>query len=138
MRYTRSVPAALAALLAAAACDTADPPLGPEAGEAAESRAPQGQPWTTDDEFARASRAEAPGFAGFYLQDDGTPVIRLTDPSQRGAAQRYLAQHLRAARSGRHAGAPAQPVFLAAAYDFARSATGPRRCTPPSRGATSS
>jgi hypothetical protein len=119
MRYTRSVPAALAALLAAAACDTADPPLGPEAGEAAESRAPQGQPWTTDDEFARASRAEAPGFAGFYLKDDGTPVIRLTDPSQRGAAQRYLAQHLRAARSGRHAGAPAQPVFLAAAYDFA-------------------
>lgn len=118
MRYTTSVSAAALALLAACAPDA---PVGPDAGEPAANRAaPQGQFHTPDDEFARVARAEVPGFAGFYLRDDGTPVIKLTDPGQRGAAQRYLAQELVRARSGRRAGAPAQPVFEQASYDFAQ------------------
>lgn len=121
MKHTRSVPASLLALLLVAACDSSDPPLAPEPADGEQSRtAPQAQLQTTDDEFARAARAEVPGFAGYYLQDDGTPVVRLTDPRQRGAAQRYLAHHLADARSGRHAGAPAQPLFVSAAYDFAQ------------------
>lgn len=120
MKYTTSVPAAILTLLATAACDST-PPVGPDARDAALNRAaPQGALHTPDDEFARAARAEVPGFAGFYLQDDGTPVVRLVDPSQRGAAQRYLAQHFVRARGGRHAGAPQQPVFVPAAYDFAQ------------------
>lgn len=66
------------------------------------------------------SRAEVPGFAGFYLEDDGTPVIRLTDPRQRGAAERYLAHELAGGRRGRNAGAPQRPVFRDARYDFAQ------------------
>lgn len=121
MRLTRSLPAAVLALLATAACESSDVPVGPEPGGAAANRAaPQGALHTPDDEFARASRAEVPGFAGFYLREDGTPVVRLVDPSQRGAAQRYLAQELVRARRGRHADAPTQPVFLDAAYDFAQ------------------
>lgn len=121
MRLTRSLPAAVLALLATAACESSDVPVGPEPGDAVANRAaPQGAPHTPDDEFARASRAEVPGFAGFYLREDGTPVVRLVDPSQRGAAQRYLAQEFVRARRGRHADAPTQPVFLDAAYDFAQ------------------
>jgi hypothetical protein len=121
MRLTRSLPAAVLALLATAACESSDVPVGPEPGDAVANRAaPQGAIHTPDDEFARASRAEVPGFAGFYLREDGTPVVRLVDPSQRGAAQRYLAQELVRARRGRHADAPSQPVFLDAAYDFAQ------------------
>jgi hypothetical protein len=120
MRYTKSVSAAVLALLATSACDSSDAPVGPDAGDAALNRAAPQSFHTPDDEFARVSRAEVPGFAGFYLQDDGTPVVRLVDPSQRGAAQRYLALELIRARSGRRAGAPAQPVFIDAAYDFAQ------------------
>jgi hypothetical protein len=118
MKFTNVVPAVLTLVLAAA-CDTPSAPGGPGPEDAALDRAPQSFR-TPDDEFARASRAEVPGFAGYYLRSDGTPVIRLVDPGQRGAAQRYLAQHLAAARRGRHAGAPQQPVFLGAAYDFAQ------------------
>jgi hypothetical protein len=121
MKCTTSVPVAVLTLLLAAACDSSDAPVSPQPGDASLDRAvPQASVRTPDDEFARASRAEVPGFAGYYLQDDGTPVVRLVDPAQRGAAQRYLAQHLIAARRGRHAGAPQQPVFLKAAYDFAQ------------------
>lgn len=119
MKVTRSLPAAVLTLLLAAACDAPDAPVGPQADGAALDRAPQSFR-TPDDEFARVARAEVPGFAGFYLRDDGTPVVRLTDPSQRGAAQRYLAQELIRARGGRRAGAPAQPVFVGAEYDFAQ------------------
>ena len=119
MKISKFLPVAAASLLAAA-CDSPEPLATPGESRPAASRgAPQG-PRDSDEEFARASRAEVPGFAGFYLRDDGTPVVRLVDPSQRGAAQRYLARHFAAARGGRHAGAPAQPVFVGAAYDFAQ------------------
>ena len=133
MRYTTSVPTAVLALLLTAACDSSDRVVGPQAGGPAGSKGvlpPQAHAWNSDDEFARASRAEAPGFAGFYLQNDGTPVIRLVDPGQRGAVQRYLAQHLAAARRGRLAGAPAQPVFLKADYDFAQLQAWSEQLTP--------
>ena len=125
MKFTRSVPAAVLTLALAAACDSPDAPVAagtPDAAlnRAAEQAAPQASFRTPDDEFARVSRAEVPGFAGFYLQDDGTPVVLLTDPSQRGAAQRYLAQEFIRARRGRHANASQQPIFKTVAHDFAR------------------
>src|SRR5215212_9437018 len=109
MRSTRSVSAAVLALLFTAACDPSDQPVSPQPGDASLDRASsQASFHTPDDEFARVSRAEVPGFAGFYLQSDGTPVIRLKDQAQRGAAQRYLAQQLAAAHRGRLAMAPRQ------------------------------
>jgi hypothetical protein len=120
MRYTKSVPAAVLALMFTAACDSAEL-VSPDPGAAPQlAAAPQAQVRTSDDEWARASRAEAPGFAGFYLQDDGTPVVRLVDGTKRGEVQRYIAQQIASARRGRNAGAPQQPVFLAAAHDFAQ------------------
>jgi hypothetical protein len=122
MKYTTPVPAAVLALLLTAACDKSDP-VGARPGEPVANQgigAPQQAFRTPDEEFARAARAEVPGFAGFYLQDDGTPVVLLTDPAQRGAAQRYLATEFALARRGRHAGAPQQPLFVKAAYDFAQ------------------
>jgi hypothetical protein len=121
MRSTRSVSAAVLALLFTAACDNADQPVGPQPGGVSlNNAAPQGALHTSDDEFARVSRAEVPGFAGFYLQTDGTPVIRLKDQAQRGAAQRYLAQEIAAAHRGRLAMARQQPVFASAEFDFAQ------------------
>lgn len=119
MKFATSFLTTVLTLALTAACDTPDAPVGPQSDGASQDRAPQSIR-TPDDEFARAARAEVPGFAGFYLQSDGTPVVRLVDPSQRGAAQRYLAQEFIRARAGRHAGAPSQPVFLRAAYDFAQ------------------
>jgi len=118
MKYTRFVPAAVLAVLVTA-CDTSEL-VNPEAGGPSPnlSAAPQAQIQTQDDEHARVARAEVPGFAGFYLREDGTPVVRLVDPSQRGAAQRYLAQEL--VRAHGRANAPTEPVFLSAAYDFAQ------------------
>lgn len=129
MKHTRSVPAAVLALLFTAACESSDVPVAPQPADAAASRAPQSF-HTPDDEFARASRAEAPGFAGFYLQEDGTPVIRLTDQTKRGEVQRYLAQELASARSGRRANAQQQPVFVPAAYDFAQLKDWAEQLTP--------
>jgi hypothetical protein len=121
MRSTRSIPTAVLALLFTAACDPSDQPVAPQPGNPSLSNAaPQGALHTPDDEFARVSRAEVPGFAGFYLQTDGTPVIRLKDQTQRGAAQRYLAQQIAAAHRGRLAMARQQPVFASAEYDFAQ------------------
>ena len=70
------------------------------------------------------------GFAGFYLREDGTPVIRLVDGAKRGEVQRYLAQELAAARRGRRADAPQQPVFVPAAHDFAQLKDWAEQLTP--------
>jgi hypothetical protein len=119
--HMKPIHIAVFTLLLAGACDSSDPLVSPEPADAEPSRgARQASLRTPDDEYARVSRAEVPGFAGFYLQDDGTPVVRLVDPGQRGAAQRYLAQELVRARRGRHANAPQQPIFRSAAYDFAQ------------------
>jgi hypothetical protein len=116
-----------------AACDTTDRVVGPQPGAPAASQGvlpPQARAWNSDDEYARASRAEAPGFAGFYLRDDGTPVVLVTDLTTRGEEQRYLARELAAARRGRRAGAPAQPLFVKAAHDFAQLQTWAEQLTP--------
>ena len=89
MRYKASLPTAVLGLFVLAACDSSelvspDPAVVDPVG-------PKVQVKTSDDEFARASRAEAPGFAGFYLDEDGTPVIRLVDTGKGAAARQYLA-----------------------------------------------
>lgn len=117
MKHTRTLAAALFTM-SLAACESADAPLGPNPDlPPADLQASFGTP---DDEFARASREDVPGFAGFYLQPDGTPVVRLTRLNQQEAARRYLTPHLAAAQRGRLAGSPRQPVFLQADYDFAQ------------------
>ena len=120
MKYTRSVPAALLAVLVTAACDTSELVTPDAGGLKPDQPASQAQIRTQDDEHARVARAEVPGFAGFYLKEDGTPVVRLVDPSQGGAAQRYLAQEFVRARMGRHKNVPQQPVIESAVYDFAQ------------------
>jgi hypothetical protein len=82
MNLSRPLATALVTLTVAAGCDSLDRAAAPAPEDGAlAARAAQPQSMlTSDDEFARASPAEAPGFAGFYLRDDGTPVIRLTDP----------------------------------------------------------
>jgi hypothetical protein len=120
MRYTTSVSTAVLALLFTAACDSAEKTAGPQTDKPAERPSAQGQVWTPDDELARVARSEVPGFAGYYLQADGRPVVRLVDPTQRTAARQYLAKHFAAARRGRQANAPQEPIFLAAAYNFAQ------------------
>lgn len=121
MRHAGSFYAAtLAVALGAAACGDFESPAGSVPGEAALERVPQQGVVTSDDEYARVARAEVPGFAGFYLQNDGTPVIRLTNQASRGAAERYLAPRLSGLRKGRLANAPQRPVFQDATYDFAQ------------------
>ncbi|HEU4456614.1 MAG TPA: hypothetical protein VFR81_26340 [Longimicrobium sp.] len=119
MRYTTSVPATVLALLLTAACDSSEL-VSPDPGDGAVTPTPRQEIRTPDDEFARAAKTDVPGFAGYYLQDDGTPVIRLVDTNQRAAAQRYLAQHFMAARMGRHKGAAQAPIVKPATYDFAQ------------------
>lgn len=113
--------AMLAVLLTTAACADREP-TAPEPGEEASS-AKAGQPsqpqgWTSDDEFARVARAEVPGFAGFYLEADGTPVILLKDHRQREAAERYLTPHLEEIHRGQ-SGSPKAPVVRKVTHDFA-------------------
>lgn len=113
--------AALAALLTSAACADQPPTgLGPddEASAAKGAQQPQQKIWTSDDEFARASRAEVPGFAGFYFEEDGTPVILLKDHRQRATAERYLARELADAAVG-GVGSLRAPVVRKVTHDFA-------------------
>lgn len=119
MKVTKVGPAVLTLVLAAA-CDTPSAPVVPEPDDAT---VPSRTAFRTPDtEFARAAREEVPGFAGYFLRDDGTPVVRLVDPEQRDAAQQYLGRHLSDARRGRRINSPRQPVFMAAEYDFAQLA----------------
>lgn len=125
MRYANPFSATILAAALVAACDSFEPPAGPDVNDPSSNRTPAAgrgpqQQWSTDNEFARVSRAEVPGFAGYYLQNDGTPVIRLVDQKQRGAAERYLGQQLARARRGRSANSPQRPVFREARYDFAQ------------------
>jgi hypothetical protein len=78
---------------------------------------PSQQFWTSDDEYARIARAEVPGFAGFYFDDYGTPVILLKDLRQSEAAELYLAPELENAfqqNANYHS-----PIFRKVTHDFA-------------------
>ncbi len=122
MKYTRSVPVAVLGVMFMAACDASDQPAAPEPSESPLAiSSPQQAVWSSDNEYARVAKAEVPGFAGFYLDASGTPVIRLTDPSQSAAAQRYLAPALAMARRGHRAamGTQQQPIIKTAEHDFA-------------------
>jgi hypothetical protein len=123
MKYTSSIPTAVLGLMLMAACDSSDQPAAPDPTVTPRLITAQQAALSSDNEYARAAQNEVPGFAGYYLQEDGTPVVRLVDQSQRAAAQRYLApQFAAAARRGhRSASAPVQqPIFKAATYDFAQ------------------
>jgi hypothetical protein len=79
----------------AAGCDT-HPDFGRAGPDGtrlgfAEGSAPVPGPWTIDDEFAAIAQ-EASGFAGFYLDSDGRPVILVTDASQAIRAKSVLQQ----------------------------------------------
>ncbi|HET6231104.1 MAG TPA: hypothetical protein VFE05_13605 [Longimicrobiaceae bacterium] len=133
MRYKAAIPATFLAVLFTAACDSAESPAGPdrsasavigaipkELGQNPVVNQGQSQAPNQDDEFARAARAEVPGFAGYYLDANGTPVVRLVNQAQRAAAQRYLAPQLAKAGRGHNARAAKQAVFVPATYDFAQ------------------
>jgi len=118
MRYKAFLPTAVLGLFVLAACDSSE--LVSPDPVAVDPVGPKIQLKTSDDEFARAARAEAPGFAGFYLDEDGTPVIRLVDTGKGAAARQYLAPRLTAIRGERNGKAVRQPVFRPATYDFAQ------------------
>ncbi len=117
MRYTRSVPAAVLAMLVTAACDTSELVTPGTDSLTPEPLAQQAKIRTQDDELARVAREEIPGFAGFYLKEDGTPVVRLVNTAQRGAAERYLGPEIIRARLSN---TPKQPIVVKANYDFAQ------------------
>jgi hypothetical protein len=123
MKYRSwTVSAVLAASAALSACDvteqtTSSPDLAASVLNSSASHR-QG-PTTSDEEMAIVANNEVKGFAGLYRQEDGTPVVLLTDPSQRGAAQRYLATRLGKGRGSR-AGGVEKMVVRTVAYDFAQ------------------
>lgn len=124
MRLNRSVPTVVLALLATAACDKQDNPVSPKPGATPPPATSPTHVRDTDDELARVAREEIPGFAGFYLDASGTPVVRVVDASQAEAASAYVEQHIGVAR-GRHLPlvglkASAAPRVLPATYDFAQ------------------
>lgn len=127
MKYNSlSLPAVLAASVALAACDVTEPTTsspGLAASVLNSSASHRQGPATSDEEMALAARNEVKGFAGLYLQEDGTPVVLLVDPAQRGAAQRYFATRLSARGRGPRGSGVEKMVVRAAAYDFAQLKT---------------
>lgn len=66
-------------------------------------------------EWARVAAEEAPGFAGYYVDDAGATVIMLVDVNRRAAAERYVA--LEMARNQHPFG---RTEIRQARYDFAQ------------------
>ena len=90
--------AVLALVASLAGCDGGGPVDAESAGGPAASASPARQDPTLDEEWARAAREEAPGFAGYYLDPSGATVVLLKNPSARPAVEAYVArQHGRAA-----------------------------------------
>ncbi|HEX5575666.1 MAG TPA: hypothetical protein VFX42_07310 [Gemmatimonadales bacterium] len=75
-------------LILAAACSDRTEPTAPDNPPATVSLQPRSQ-GTPDDPIALAR--QVPGFGGFYLDDQGTPVVYLKSVAERGNAQRALA-----------------------------------------------
>jgi hypothetical protein len=121
-RFQRQVVLVALTLLGSAGCadrpivgsDSAESPLEAKLGQP-----PQQQIWTSDDEFARVARAEVPGFAGYYFDMTGTPIILVKDHRQGKAAARYVAPLLAQASRGRNAGPLKAPIIRKVAHDFA-------------------
>jgi hypothetical protein len=78
----------VSAVLALSACrDAAGPPEQPSGASAPVPEIALQEP---EGEQAAIARV-VPGFGGLFLDDAGVPTVYLTDPAQRGAAQRALA-----------------------------------------------
>jgi hypothetical protein len=77
----------------------------------------QAQPTSIEDDFASVER-DVPGFAGFYINDDGVLVARLKDMGQEANARARL-RALALAYSGTAVSAPTEEVIvLGAEYAF--------------------
>lgn len=124
MRCRRwSLRAVLLASAALAACDVTESTTGSPglAASVLNSSASHRQgPRTSDEEMAIVANNEVKGFAGVYWEGDGTPVVLLTDPAQRGAAQRYLATRLSSRGRGGTARGVEKMVVRTVPYDFAQ------------------
>jgi len=124
MRFTKTVPAAIFAMLATAACDRSDALVTPQPSVPTTPISAPDRVRDTDDEQARVAREEIPGYAGYYLGTDGTPVVRVVNPEQAEAAQAYVMRNIGVARSNRlplaAIKASAAPRVLPATYDFAQ------------------
>lgn len=81
-------------LFMAAACQDSSGPVDPT-GAGGDLVPARSQRSAAPDQKALAR--DVPGFGGVYVAEDGIPTVYLTDPSQRGAAQRavtgYLQRH---------------------------------------------
>jgi hypothetical protein len=95
MRIRRAVPrnlAALAALMAAAACadtPTGDSPAQPPRPVANELAAPDTIIYEGEQVYEDVAR-EVPGYAGHWYDEEGNVVIALVDPAQAAAARRVI------------------------------------------------
>jgi hypothetical protein len=99
-------------LILAAACSDRTEPTAPDNPPATVSLQP-GKQGTSDDPIALGR--QVPGFGGFYLDDQGTPVVYLKNAAERGNAQRALAPFFQ------HQGmSPSQLRVLPARYDWAQ------------------
>ena len=96
MRRQATLPTLLAGLVLLAGCHDQSEPLGVSGPPAASSdlkTQPVG-PYGLDGEFARIARS-VPGFGGLFFDDEGNPVVYLTDLSQQAAARIAVAPILR-------------------------------------------
>lgn len=103
----------MAALLFILACTENTQPTGPREGTAAAPPPTMARAVSIDDEFARAARADVPGFAGYYIREDGRLVIQLARGGQRLAAEQFVG-----ALRARRAPMRQAPIIQAVNYDF--------------------
>lgn len=93
MRTRTSFQALAAGCLLFAACSDQNEPAGPSNQAESSSLQSAAQGNATDPiSLARA----VPGFGGFYLNDQGTPIIYLKNAAERGNAERALAPFFQA------------------------------------------
>jgi hypothetical protein len=109
-------PLGVAALLFLVACtestrpsETTDPRTGTD------GVSPTSAPVSIDDEFMRAARTDVPGFAGYYIREDGRLIIQTVRADQAIAAENFV-RTLRANRT------PIRgvPIINIVKYDFAQ------------------
>src|SRR5919109_5105108 len=92
MRMRQPLQALAAGTLFLAACSDQNEPVAPDTQQQASSL--QSTLQATDDPLSLAGAI--PGFGGFYIDDQGRPVIYLKNAAERGNAERALAPFLRA------------------------------------------
>jgi hypothetical protein len=97
-------------LILASACSDRSEPTAPDSSPADVSVQPELQ-GASDDPIALGRHV--PGFGGFYLDEQGTPVVYLKNPAERGNAERALAPFLQ-----RHGMFSSRLRVLSARYDF--------------------